>query len=83
MTLSVLFLWLEMKEPLKMAKMCTVSRLERQFATLCLFHAPTRGGVLGGGVYTREMGTICPFGVFPPVLSSFSLQNWPFSPFKT
>ena len=24
-----------------MAKMCTVSRLERQFATLCLFHAPT------------------------------------------
>ena len=25
-----------------MAKMCTVSRLERQFATLCLFHAPTR-----------------------------------------
>ena len=25
-----------------MAKMCTASRLERQFATLCLFHAPTR-----------------------------------------
>ena len=25
-----------------MAKMCTVSRLERQFATLYLFHAPTR-----------------------------------------
>ena len=25
-----------------MAKVCTVSRLERQFATLCLFHAPTR-----------------------------------------
>ena len=24
-----------------MAKMCTVSRLERQFATLYLFHAPT------------------------------------------
>ena len=24
-----------------MAKMCAVSRLERQFATLCLFHAPT------------------------------------------
>ena len=27
-----------------MTKMCTVSRLERQFATLCLFHAPTGGG---------------------------------------
>ena len=25
--------------------MCTVSRLERQFATLCLFHAPTDTGV--------------------------------------
>ena len=27
-----------------MAKMCTVSGLERQFATLYLFHAPTEGG---------------------------------------
>ena len=27
-----------------MAKMCTVSRLERQFATLYLFHAPTSSG---------------------------------------
>ena len=42
-----------------MAKMCTVSRLERQFATLCLFHAPTgiggytRGG--GGGLADRAM----------------------------
>ena len=27
-----------------MAKMCTVSRLERQFATLHLFHAPTQPG---------------------------------------
>ena len=31
-------------KPLKMAKMCTVSRLERQFATLYLSHAPTGGG---------------------------------------
>ena len=29
------------REPFKMAKMCMVSRLERQFATLYLFHAPT------------------------------------------
>ena len=28
-----------------MAKMCTVSRLESQFATLCLFHAPTCRGL--------------------------------------
>ena len=35
------------KKALKMAKMCTVSMLERQFATLYLFHAPTCGG---GGV---------------------------------
>ena len=33
----------------------------------------------GGGGYTREMGTTCPFGIFPPVLEYFSLQNWPFS----
>ena len=33
-----------MKKPLKMAKMCAVSRLERQFATLYLFHAPTGVG---------------------------------------
>ena len=38
------WLWLKPKRPLKMAKMCTVSRLERQCATLCLFHAPTGGG---------------------------------------
>ena len=31
----------KIKKPLKMAKMCTVSRLERQSATLCLLHAPT------------------------------------------
>ena len=38
------FKWLCLKtrQTLKMAKKCTVSRLERQFATLCLFHAPTR-----------------------------------------
>ena len=29
------------KKPVKMANMCTVSRLERQFAILYLFHAPT------------------------------------------
>ena len=28
-------------------------------------------------MYTREMGTICPFGVFSPVLQYFLLQNWP------
>ena len=33
-----------------MAKMCTVSRLERQFATLYLFHAPTPPPQTGGGV---------------------------------
>ena len=31
----------KMKKPLKIAKMCAASRLERQFATLYLFHAPT------------------------------------------
>ena len=31
-----------------------------------------------GGVYMRENGTICPFGVFP-LLSHFSLNNWPYS----
>ena len=37
-----------------MAKMCTVSRLERQFATLYLFHAPTfRGG--GGPKKSRQI----------------------------
>ena len=47
------------KRTLKMAKMCAVSRLERQFATLCLFHTPVgkflfiythteRGGVFRG-----------------------------------
>ena len=36
--------WLEIQETLKMAKMCTVFRLERQFATLYLFHAPTSIG---------------------------------------
>ena len=36
------WLWQKPKEPLTMAKICTVSRLERQFATLYLFHAPTR-----------------------------------------
>ena len=33
----------------------------------------------GGGLYTREMGTICPLGVFSPVLQYCLLQNWPFS----
>ena len=52
-------------KPLKMAKMCTVSTLERQFATLYLFHAPTggggahqkgrRGGDIRGGVGWAEM----------------------------
>ena len=41
-------------------------RLKCQFATMYLFHAPTGMGG-GGGLYTREMGTICPFGVFSPV----------------
>ena len=31
----------KLKKALKMAKMCTVSRLERQVATLRLLHAPT------------------------------------------
>ena len=31
-----------------------------------------------GGGYTREMGTICPFGVFPLFYNNFLLQNWPF-----
>ena len=36
-----------------------------------------------GGMYTREMGTFCPFGVFfSLVLQYLLLQNWPFS-FKT
>ena len=30
-------------------------------------------------LYTREMGTICPFGFFSPVLWYFLLGNWPFS----
>ena len=38
-----------------------------------------RIGEFGGGVYTREMGTICPFGVFSHVLQYLLLQNWPFS----
>ena len=36
-----------------------------------LFISCTQGG------YTREMGTICPFGVF--FCFNLSLQNWPFS----
>ena len=37
-------------------------------------------GFFGGGeVYTREMGTICPFGVFFPCFTVFLLQNWPLS----
>ena len=35
------WLWLEIEGTPQMAKMCTVSGLERQFATLYLFHAPT------------------------------------------
>ena len=41
------FRWAVARNPskaLKIAKMCTVSRLECQFATLYLFHAPTRTG---------------------------------------
>ena len=28
----------------------------------------------GGGVYTRDMGTICPFGVFPLFYSIFHFK---------
>ena len=36
-----MWLWLKNQETPKLAKMRTVSRLERQFAALCLFYAPT------------------------------------------
>ena len=36
-------------------------------------------GCRGEGVYMRENGTICPFGVFCPGLQYFLLPNWPFS----
>ena len=38
-----------------MAKMCTVSRLERQFATLYLFHAPTGGSRGNSGKMERKV----------------------------
>ena len=42
-----------------MAKMCTVSRLERQFATLYLFHAPTR-------IYLHRSGHLLENGLDRP-----------------
>ena len=52
-----------------------------------------RGGSLGilkgvfwgqeGGVYTREMGTICPFGVFFSLFYSFFRFKIGHFPFKT
>ena len=50
------------KQPLKMAKMCTASKLERQFATLYLFHASMGGGgrnanlnFMGAGIFLRPL----------------------------
>ena len=49
------------------------------FLSLSPFESMRRGGVIPPPPYTREMGTICPFGVFSPVLQYFLLQIWPFS----
>ena len=45
-----------------MAKMCTVSRLERQFATLYLFHGPKAGG---GGAYEQRRVDLATFRALP------------------
>ena len=57
-----------------MAKMCTVSRLERQFATLYLFHAPTWGGVLGWGLVARIAQLI---SMFRGYLNPQKIENIP------
>ena len=49
-------------------KKCTVSGSKRQFDKWHLFSAPTTPP------WARELGTICPFGVFSPVLSQFLAQ---------
>ena len=40
------------------------------------------GGNGRGGIYTREMGTLCPFGIFPLFYSIFCFKIGHF-PFKT
>ena len=57
-------------------KKCAVLQRERQFATLCLFHAPTGGG---GGGYTREIGTMWQIGVLAAERWVFLTKKWPFS----
>ena len=37
---------------------------------------------VGGGVYTREMGTICPFGVFSPCFIVCFASKLAISPLK-
>ena len=49
--------------------MCTASRLERQFATLCLFHAPT-------GTITHKMITEPNFIIFDLLLVIRALPRW-------
>ena len=53
-----------------MAKMCMVSRLERKFATLYLFHAPT-----GICVNTGRFGNFALFPMFIAFLSFLSGQK--------
>ena len=55
-----------------MTKMCTVSRLERQFATLYLFHAPTGGG----GLNIFFSGPTCPPRQGNILMEGISLILW-------
>ena len=67
-----------MKKPLKMTKLCTVSRLERQFATLYLFPAPTRAYLEKHPKSTLRFMTFITF--LPYALCGYTLCTLPSFP---